>query len=250
MVDNSGRGEASGRDGRPHTAADVVRHAVWPGTAARDGRFVPALLALTVVTGLVDAVSYLGLGRVFVANMTGNVVFLGFACAGAPGLSAAASLVSLGGFVVGAFGGGRLHLVTEVPRARLFATAVAGQAVLLAAATGIAAAGKPFADGVRYGLIALLGVAMGLQNAVVRRLAVPDLTTTVLTQTLTGFAADTGDRRRAARRLASAVAMFLGALAGALLVLRADLAPALGTATALVALLAVVSWGYLRRRAR
>lgn len=249
MADNSGRGEAGGRDGRPHAAADAVRHAVWPGAATRDGRFVPALLVLTVVTGLVDAVSYLGLGRVFVANMTGNVVFLGFACAGAPGLSAAASLVSLGGFVVGAFGGGRLHLVTEVPRGRLFATAVAGQAVLLAAATGIAAAEEPFADRVRYGLIALLGAAMGLQNAVVRRLAVPDLTTTVLTQTLTGFAADTGDRRRAARRLASAVAMFLGALAGALLVLRADLAPALGTATALVALLAAVSWGYLRRRA-
>jgi uncharacterized membrane protein YoaK (UPF0700 family) len=38
---------------------------------------VAALLGLTVVTGLVDAVSYLRLGRVFVANMTGNVVFLG-----------------------------------------------------------------------------------------------------------------------------------------------------------------------------
>jgi uncharacterized membrane protein YoaK (UPF0700 family) len=59
------------------------------------------LLALTVVTGVVDAVSYLGLGRVFTANQTGNVVFLGFAWAGAPGLSATASIVSLLAFGVG-----------------------------------------------------------------------------------------------------------------------------------------------------
>jgi uncharacterized membrane protein YoaK (UPF0700 family) len=41
-----------------------------------------ALMALTAVSGLVDAVSYLGLGHVFTANMTGNVVVLGFAAAG------------------------------------------------------------------------------------------------------------------------------------------------------------------------
>ena len=46
-----------------------------------------ALTSLTVVSGLVDAVSYLGLGHVFTANMTGNVVLLGFATAGAPGFS-------------------------------------------------------------------------------------------------------------------------------------------------------------------
>ena len=59
-------------------------------------------MTLTVVTGLVDAVSYLALGHVFVANMTGNVVFLGFALAGAPGLSAPASLAALVAFLVGA----------------------------------------------------------------------------------------------------------------------------------------------------
>ena len=57
------------------------------------------LVLLTVVTGLVDAVSFISLGRVFVANMTGNVVFLGFALAGAPGLSLAASLAALAGFL-------------------------------------------------------------------------------------------------------------------------------------------------------
>jgi hypothetical protein len=66
------------------------------------------LLLLTVVTGLVDAVSILQLGRVFVANMTGNVVFTGFAIAGAPGFSLSASLFALFGFLVGAMIGGSL----------------------------------------------------------------------------------------------------------------------------------------------
>src|SRR4030081_1441319 len=67
-----------------------------------------ALLVLTFTTGLVDAVSYLGLGRVFTANMTGNVVFLGFGIAGSGGLPVVAPLVSLGAFLLGAGGGGVL----------------------------------------------------------------------------------------------------------------------------------------------
>lgn len=46
---------------------------------------LPALLlGLTAVTGVVDAISILALGRVFVANMTGNIVFIGLAIAHAP----------------------------------------------------------------------------------------------------------------------------------------------------------------------
>jgi uncharacterized membrane protein YoaK (UPF0700 family) len=63
---------------------------------------------MTVVTGLVDAFSYLALGHVFVANMTGNVVFLGFAVAGAHGFSIAASLIALASFGVGSIIGGRI----------------------------------------------------------------------------------------------------------------------------------------------
>jgi len=65
----------------------------------RHGPLPPLLLALTAVTGLVDAVSILRLGRVFVANMTGNVVFTGFAIVGAPGFSLSASLFALAGFL-------------------------------------------------------------------------------------------------------------------------------------------------------
>src|SRR5947209_19888021 len=67
-----------------------------------------ALLVLTFTTGLVDAVSYLGLGRVFPANMTGNVVLLGFGIAGRGGLPVVAPLVSLGSFLLGAGAGGVL----------------------------------------------------------------------------------------------------------------------------------------------
>lgn len=85
----------------------------------RHGPLPALLLALTVVTGLVDAVSILSLGRVFVANMTGNVVFIGFALAGAPGFSLAASLSALAGFVVGAGTAGRTVVRLRSHRGRL-----------------------------------------------------------------------------------------------------------------------------------
>jgi uncharacterized membrane protein YoaK (UPF0700 family) len=79
---------------------------------------------LTVVTGVVDAVSILRLGRVFVANMTGNVVFSAFALVGAPGFSLSASLAALGGFLVGALGGGAM-----TGRLGLLAVVTAGGAI-------------------------------------------------------------------------------------------------------------------------
>ena len=76
-------------------AASTLR----PPAGDRHGPLAPMLVGLTVVTGVVDAVSYLTLGHVFVANMTGNVVFIGFALAGASGLSAPASLAALAAFL-------------------------------------------------------------------------------------------------------------------------------------------------------
>ncbi|MFD5088450.1 YoaK family protein [Kitasatospora sp. NPDC058406] len=201
----------------------------------RHGPLVAMLLVLTVVTGLVDAVSYLALGHVFVANMTGNVVFLGFALVGAPGLSASASLAALAAFLAGAVSGGRLAEHRPDHRGRLLVTTVTVQAVLLAGCTVAAAVFGHTHDPVRYTLIGVLGFAMGLQNAVVRALKVPDLTTTVLTMTLTALAAD----RAGARRLASAGWMFAGALAGAALVLGPGVPAAL--AAALVLVLAVAA---------
>src|SRR2546422_9243827 len=94
-----------------------------------------ALLTLTGVTGVIDAVSFLGLGRVFTANMTGNVVLLGFAVAGAPGLSIARSSTSLAAFLVGAALGGRLGVAMAVAsRRRWLLTAAWAEALLLVAA--------------------------------------------------------------------------------------------------------------------
>src|ERR1700742_5310239 len=91
---------------------------------------VAALLTLTAVTGLVDAVSYLRLGHVFVANMTGNVVFLGFSVDRHSGLSASASLVAIAAFAMGALGGGRAaNALAQASAGRWLATALGAEAV-------------------------------------------------------------------------------------------------------------------------
>jgi uncharacterized membrane protein YoaK (UPF0700 family) len=207
---------------------------------AKHGPLPLILLVLTLFTGVIDAVSILGLGRVFVANMTGNVVFTGFALAGAPGFSLAASLSALAGFLVGALVAGRALDRARSHRGVRLRNGVAAEFVLVAAALIVAlVVGSPVRGwGVNL-IAALAAVAMGIQNTVVRRLAVPDLTTTVLTMTLTGLAADlTGSARGPVltRRLLAVVAMLLGAVVGALLVLRVNLPTALGAATGLLAL--------------
>src|SRR5690242_13098305 len=141
---------------------------------------------MTVVTGLVDAFSYLRLGHVFVANMTGNVVFLGFSAAGAPGLSVVGSLVAIACFLPGGVLAGRLAARGGDGRLGQLRTATGIQLLLFAAAALVAAQAGVIGSQSRYALIVLLALAMGIQNATARRLAVPDLTTTVLTLTLTG----------------------------------------------------------------
>ena len=220
---------------------------VRPPRDSRDGPLPPLLLVLTVVTGLVDSLSYLRLGHVFVANMTGNVVFLGFALGGAPGLSAAASIVALLAFIAGSLGSARLGARVS-NRGLHLRDALMVQFALVAAACAIAA-GTGTAGVVgsasRYSLILLLAVGMGIQNATVRRLGVADLTTTVLTMALTGIAADArvvgGRGGGAARRGLSVVAMLLGALAGALLILNVDNAAPLAVAAALIGATAIAA---------
>ena len=195
-----------------------------------------ALLALTFTTGLIDAVSYLGLGHVFTANMTGNVVLLGFGIAGSGGLPVVAPLISLSAFLLGAACGG--VLVTRLGErhpaliARSLTTEVS--AIAIAAVVAAAATVRP-GHAAAYILIALMAGALGMRNAVVRRLGVPDLSTTVLTMTLTGLAADSrpaGTGKGSIRRGSAVVAMLCGALAGALL-LKTDLWLPLALAAAL-----------------
>jgi uncharacterized membrane protein YoaK (UPF0700 family) len=219
---------------------------IVPAADDPHGPLPPLLLALTVVTGLVDAFSYLVLGQVFVANMTGNVVLLGFALAGASGFSIPAALAALAGFSLGALVGGRVGTRLGAHRGRLLAVAVAVEAALVGAAVGVAATpGDPGAGVARYVLVVLLGLAMGTQSAAARKLAVPDMTTTVLTITITGVFADGrlagGAASRVGRRGLSTLAMVLGGFAGALLVLRVSEPLGIGVAFVVLCLVAVTA---------
>lgn len=180
------------------------------------------LLGLTVVTGVIDATSYLGLGHVFTANMTGNVALLGFALASAQGLSIARSGTALVAFLVGAVLGGRMVTgMSAGPRQRWTGVAFGAEAALLFAGMAVAIGhGSNFSgEPVRlYVIIVLTGLAMGIRNATVRKLGVPDLTTTVLTLTLAALAADSalagGSNAGSSRRIASVAATIGGAAMG------------------------------------
>src|SRR5882672_4284104 len=199
-----------------------------------------ALLGMTAVTGLVDAVSFLSLGRVFTANMTGNIVLLAFATARVSGLSIARSLTALLAFLVGAILGGRVMARASADSQIRFAA----QAFLLEVAFLFAASFCSIGyrvdlleDSFRpFALITLTALAMGTRNAAVRKLAIPDLTTTVLTLTITGIGADSsfanGNNPRLARRVESVAAMFVGAAFGAVII-HYSISAALWLATAI-----------------
>jgi uncharacterized membrane protein YoaK (UPF0700 family) len=219
--------------------SDPTRPAPPPSSpAVPPNPLVVSLSALTIVSGVV-AVSYLGLGHVFTANMTGNVVLVGFAIAGAPGFSIAASLTALAFFLLGAAAGGRIVLWLPAQRTLLL-IAMTLEAAFVAVAALIAASVSAIGTGwPRYVLISLLAVTMGVRNAAVRHIAVRDMTTTVITQTLTGLAADSslggGHNPNVLHRSISVLGMFVGALIGATLLLHGSPGWALGLAAALVA---------------
>jgi uncharacterized membrane protein YoaK (UPF0700 family) len=202
------------------------------------------LLGLTFTAGTVDAVTYLGLGHVFAANMTGNVVLLGFGIAAVRGLPVLSPLVSLAAFLLGSGLGGILVRRLAARHTAHLVTALVVEGTLIAAAAILAAIAHPRAGATSANaLIAMLALAMGLRNATVKRIAVPDLTTTVLTMTLTALAAELpligGSGGGTTRRTAAVLAMLAGALAGALmlkttLVLPLAFASALALASAAV----------------
>jgi uncharacterized membrane protein YoaK (UPF0700 family) len=213
----------------------------------RDGPLRALLVALTTVTGLVDAFSYLTLGHVFVANMTGNVVFLGFGLAGVGGTSIVASLVAVIAFVIGAAAGGRCLAVRPLHRGRLLAVVTAAQSALVAVAAAVALTSDVGGEVTKPLLIALLAVAMGGQNAMARRLAVPDLTTTVLTLTVTGLVADTTSFNVRLRRFVPVAAMLMGALVGGALLRWVSASAPLWLATVMLVSCAVVADIAVRR---
>jgi uncharacterized membrane protein YoaK (UPF0700 family) len=196
------------------------------------------LLALTVLAGVVDAVSILRLGGVFVATMTGNLVFLGLAAAGAKGFAVGTSTLALGGFVVGVLIGGRACEAARAHRGRALRNVMAVKVALAGVVTLLAIlTGPHFAIGARDTILVLLAMSMGAQLAAIRFLKVPDLLTVVLTMTITGVLTE---RKRGwhdpamLRRGLALVAFAVGALSGALLILNVGIAGALSFGLAII----------------
>lgn len=179
------------------------------------------MLALTFATGVVDAVGYLRLDQVFAGNMTGNVVILGMAATGMTGLPVLGPVMALVFFLVGAALAGRV-LRTAAPGWGRRCTGLLGGVGLVLAATALALAvtgvGAPAA---RVSMASSLALTMGMQAATARHLAVKDVTTVVVTSTLTGLAADSrlGAARAqgAVRRSAAVTLITAGAVTGAAL---------------------------------
>lgn len=178
------------------------------------------MLTLTFSTGVIDAVGYLGLDRVFTGNMTGNVVLLGMAVAGGTSLPILRPALALAFFMIGAAGAGRA--LRRAPEGWSHRTS----RVLLALALGlwslvVFAGVAPVQANETYGSIvtSALALLMGTQAATAKRLKVAEITTVVVTSTITGLASDSrlagGKSAFWARRALAIALIMLGALAGA-----------------------------------
>ena len=204
----------------------------------RQGPLPALLLALTVLAGVVDAVSILSLGHVFVATMTGNLVFIGLALAGAQGFAVGTSALAIGGFVVGVLMGGRACRAAGAHRGRALRNVLGLKLWLAGIVTLIAVlSGPSLPVGARDAMVVLLAMSMGAQLAAIRYLKVPDLLTVVLTMTIIGALTESGGGLSdpgVLRRGLALLAFAAGALAGALLVLNVSTAAALSLGLAII----------------
>ncbi|MBC7631215.1 MAG: DUF1275 domain-containing protein [Flavobacterium sp.] len=180
------------------------------------------MLALTFSTGVIDAIGYLGLDRVFTGNMTGNVVILGMALVGADGLPVLGPLLALAGFMVGAALGGRV-LKRADPGWTGRTTVLMSIVAVATLSVGVALffVGEDLSHLVTVSITTVLGAAMGIQASTARFIGVKDVTTVVVTSTITGLAADSvlgsGKGSGSARRVTAVLLILAGAAAGAAL---------------------------------
>jgi uncharacterized membrane protein YoaK (UPF0700 family) len=228
-----------------------ARELVSPGPESDHGPLGSLLLCLTFTAGLVDAFSYLVLGHVFVGNQTGNFILLGIALAGARGFSASAQITSLVSFAIGATMGGRIRTGRSRHRGKsLFIAAIAEVVVLAVGAVLGSLTNNPPTSAYRYGLIFILAIAMGIQTAAARKLAVPDLTTTTFTQLITATFIDSvlggGEGSRIGRRVLPFIALLAGAVVSTLFVVDGHTAVIVLLAALVVGMVAVIT-GFLRR---
>jgi uncharacterized membrane protein YoaK (UPF0700 family) len=216
-----------------------VTSAAWRRALSADAM----LIWLAVGAGSVDAISFFGLGRVFTANMTGNIVLLGLAVGRAAGGELVRSAIALGVFAISVFAASRLAERPEPGRARregmalVFLIEALAQAGLLA---GWLASGAHPGHTLEAGLVALSALAMGAQSGAVLALRIPHVTTTFVTGTLSRLLRDlaASEGWNADRILQASVvlAVFAGAALGGLLLVDARrFAPVLPLAITLAA---------------
>jgi uncharacterized membrane protein YoaK (UPF0700 family) len=179
-------------------------------------------MTLTVAAGSADAVSYLGLGRVFTANMTGNLVLLGVAVGQGQLTGSLRSVIAFAGFAMGVLVGVRAAArsggdATWPPSVTLVLVVELG--LLAAFAVGWDVVGDHPSAVALDVLIALSAAAMGMQTAAARRLSVAGVTTTFVTGTLASLIAELAssapDWARSARWAAALACIVLGAAVGA-----------------------------------
>ncbi|WP_458116624.1 YoaK family protein [Arthrobacter sp. D2-10] len=208
------------------------------------------MLMLTFSTGVIDAVGYLGLDRVFTGNMTGNVVLLGMAVAGGDDLPVLRPALALIFFMVGAILAGRLLRTAPEGwsgRTSLAFGVVAAGAAALAVVVGVVDvhADETLGSVITSGLAAV----MGIQAATAKRLKVAEITTVVVTSTITGLASDSrlagGKGKFWARRALAILLIGLGAVAGGFALL-IDLWVGISISAGLSAVVTVL--GHLRYR--
>ncbi len=207
---------------------------------------VTGLLLLTFGTGMIDAISVLVLGHVFVANMTGNVVFLGFWFAQQNVVDMTAAVVAFVSFLSGAVIGGRFSRHLQHDTRRWVTVALAVECALLLVLSVLAGTGVlDYRDNTKLILIAGLAVAFGSQNATARQFGIQELSTTVLTSTIVGFGVDSrlagGKGERGKLRVSVVLTMCAGAVVGATLS-RFMVAPVIAIVAVLVAATSVLFW--------
>ena len=181
---------------------------------------VAALLLLTFATGLADSISILVLGHVFVANMTGNVIFLGFWLAPRTSVDLTAVVVALPTFVCTTILSGRMRRHFGDRTRPWITTVLATEIALLVVLAALAGTGAlRYHDNTKLIMIGILAVTFGLQHSSARQFGIQELSTTVLTSTIVSLGLDsrlaggTGDRQ--ALRLGVVATMCAGAFLGA-----------------------------------
>ncbi|MET8596052.1 YoaK family protein [Streptomyces althioticus] len=221
-----------------------------PDLPPSEVRRAAAMTVLTVISGAVDAVSFLTLGKVFCALVTGNVLFLSFALAGEGDVPVERAATAVAAFAAGA-ALGALTLAGLAARGRpWFVAGLAGEGLLLVASGAVALGRHGLAEAVDhtdYVVIGGVALAMGLRASTALRMHVPGMPTLLSQTALAQFVNDllnrplTADGRAPRHRLlarsrwaATVLGIFVGGVLGTWL-----LVP-LGPGRALIVIGAVV----------